>query len=76
MLALNAAGAGTTAKRAALDGVVATLHALEQVCASSVLMPLLISGFSALGAQDGDDFFAGFIRHMNGDQNPVARRSL
>jgi hypothetical protein len=73
MLAQDAAGAGKTAKRAALDGVVATLHALEQVCASSALMPLLVSGFSALGDRSGDDFFIDFIRHMNGDQRTGAR---
>jgi hypothetical protein len=68
-LARNAAEAGPTGKRAALDGVVATLHALEQVCASSALMPLLVNGFSALGADGGGDFFIGFIRHMNGDRD-------
>lgn len=68
-LARNAAEAGPTGKRAALDGVVATLHALEQVCSSSALMPLLVNGFSALGAGDDADFFIGFIRHMNGDRN-------
>lgn len=68
-LARNAAEAGPTGKRAALDGVVATLHALEQVCASSALMPLLVNGFSALGTGDDGDFFIGFIRHMNGDRN-------
>jgi hypothetical protein len=68
MLARNAAEAGTTGKRAALEGVVATLHALEQVCASSTLIPLLVSGFSALGDQDSGDFFIDFIRHMNGDR--------
>jgi hypothetical protein len=68
-LARNAAEAGPAGKRAALDGVVATLHALEQVCASSALMPLLVNGFSALGADGGGDFFIGFIRHMNGDRD-------
>ena len=72
-LARNAAEAGTMGKRAALEGVVATLPALEQVCASSTLMPLLVSGFSALGDQDSGDFFIDFIRHMNGDQ-PVSTR--
>jgi hypothetical protein len=70
-LTRSAAEAGTTGKRAALEGVVATLHALEQVCASSTLMPLLVSGFSALGNQGSDqdsgNFFIDFIRHMNGD---------
>ena len=74
-LARNAAEAGTTGKRAALEGVVATLHALEQVCASSTLMPLLVSGFSALGDQGSEDFFIDFIRHMNGDQPVRARRN-
>jgi hypothetical protein len=63
----DAAQAGAIQKRAALDGVVSTLHALEQVCASSTLLPLLVSGYSALGSQDSGDFFIGFIRHMNGD---------
>jgi hypothetical protein len=73
ILALNAAGAETSAKRAALEGVVATLRALEQVCASSTLMPLLASGFSALGDQSGGDFLIDFIRHMNDDQHASGR---
>jgi hypothetical protein len=71
-LTRNAPEAGTTARRAALEGVVATLHALEQVCASSSLVPLLASGFSALGDQGGEDFFIDFIRHMNGDKRESA----
>jgi hypothetical protein len=71
-LTRNAPEAGTTARRAALEGVVATLHALEQVCASSSLVPLLVSGFSALGDQGGEDFFIDFIRHMNGDKRESA----
>ena len=31
-------------------------------------MPLLVDGFSALGSQGDDEFFIGFIRHMNGDR--------
>ncbi|GEO39619.1 hypothetical protein GGE65_003122 [Skermanella aerolata] len=69
-LARSAAEAGLGARRTALEGVVSTLHALEQVCSSSALMPLLVGGFSALGTQDNDDFFIGFIRHMNGDCKP------
>jgi hypothetical protein len=75
-LARDSADAGTTGKRAALEGVVATLHALEQVCASSALIPLLVSGFSALGDQSGEEFFVDFIRHMNGDQGASARQPL
>jgi hypothetical protein len=71
-LTRNAGEAGAAGKRAALEGVVATLHALEQVCASSSLVPLLVSGFSALGDQDGEDFFIDFIRHMNGDKRESA----
>ena len=75
-LTRNAAGTSTTGKQADLEGVVAMLHALEQVCASSALMPLLASGFSALGDQSGDGFFIDFIRHMNGDQRTAAPQSL
>jgi hypothetical protein len=71
-LTRNAPEAGTAGKRAALEGVIATLHALEQVCASSSLLPLLVSGFSALGDQGGEDFFIDFIRHMNGDKRESA----
>jgi hypothetical protein len=59
-----------------LGGVVAMLHALEQVCTSSSLMPLLVNGFSALGDEDSGNFFVDFIRHMNGDQRPNAQRAL
>jgi hypothetical protein len=71
-LARNAGEAEATGKRAALGSVVAMLHALEQVCSSSSLMPLLVNGFSALGDEGSGDFFVGFIRHMNGDQRASA----
>jgi hypothetical protein len=61
-LTRNAPEAGATARWAAL----------EQVCASSSLVPLLVSGFSALGDQGGEDFFIDFIRHMNGDKRESA----
>jgi hypothetical protein len=72
-LSRNAAEAGATGKRAALEGVVAMLHALEQVCTSSSLMPLLVNGFSALGDKDSGNFFVDFIGYMNGDQRPNAQ---
>jgi hypothetical protein len=45
---------------------------LRILCASSSLVPLLVSGFSALGDQGGEDFFIDFIRHMNGDKRESA----
>ncbi|UEM02096.1 hypothetical protein JL101_019095 [Skermanella rosea] len=72
-LADRAASADAGTRRSALEATVTTLHALERICPSEALMPLLAEGFSKLGGDGTGDLMVDLIRHMNPAAGPATR---
>lgn len=72
-LADRAASADAGTKRCALEATVTTLHALERICPSEALMPMLAEGFSKLGADGTGDLMVDLIRHMNPGRSAESR---